>query len=554
MEDVKELQSKKKTNKTSSTSSVKKSKVTKKASELSNEELLEQILNKKKTKKTTTKKASSTEPKSTSVKKTVKKTKQFNELENDFIYDQIKNSKKKTKKTTTKKEEVKVVPKVEEVKMEEPKVEEPKVQVEELKQEEAYDTYNSLEESVKRKKEIKDDFEEFITEIENAKLLKEIKEALARDEVVYVQPGYKVSSKEAIETIDNQINERLKEKTLKPKKSSVRKSKKPIVLLIGFVLFVVCLIFVVNGVIEGYRYAQEQERIKEEERKRIEEENRLKKLYDDCLVRPLDENDTSEEISAYVTDLNKYISKNYEMSVMYEDLTYGFTYSYNESKSYYAASTIKSLGAIYIYEKAYKGEIDLDDTMVYSSKYYRGASKGMKKHKYGDKVKLRDLVKYSVIYSDNTAHNMIVNYVGVDKLRAYGKELGADKTHLNGDLFGYIDLSDANIYMKKLYDVINNTGDYGRELENYFLDAEQNSLSLEEYDIKAAHKYGEYEYVYHDIGIVYTEKPYVVAVLTHEGRHDYDSIIKDINGRVYALHNMYYSNRESYCKNSVYGK
>lgn len=551
MEDVKELQSKKKTKKRTSTSSVKKSKVTKKVSNISNEELLEQILNKKKSKKSSTKKVSgSTESVKVSTKKTTpKKTKQFNELENDFIYDQIKNSKKKTKKTTPKKvEEEKVVQK-----KEEPKVEEKKVEV----KEEKYDTYNSLEESVKRKKEVKDDFQEFITEIENDKLLKQIKEALARDEVEYVQPDYKdkVSGKDVIETIDNQINERLKDKAAKlPKKKTTNKTTKLVVRLVLFILVCIGMFFLVNGIIKEVEYQKEQERLKEEERKRIEEENRLKKLYNECLVRPLDENDTSEEIDSYVSELNKYIRSKYEMSVMYEDLTYGFTYSYNDSKSYYAASTIKSLGAIYVYEMAYKGEIDLDDTMKYTSKYYRGASKGMKNHKYGDNVKLRDLVKYSVIYSDNTAHNMIVNYVGVNKLRAYGKELGANLTHLNGDLYGYIDLSDANIYMKKLYDVINNTGEYGKELEKYFLEAEQNGLEIPDDKIKAAHKYGEYEYFYHDIGIVYTEEPYIVAILTHEGRHDFQAIIKDINGRVYKLHNLYYKNRENYCTTTVYGK
>ena len=550
MEDVKELQSKKKTKKRTSTSSVKKSKVSKKAVDLSNEELLEQILNKKKTKKSSTKKVTkSTDVKTVTKMTTAKKTKQFNELENDFIYDQIKNSKKK-KKSTTKKvdKEEKIIPVVEEIKIEEKAI---KVK------EEKYDTYNSLEESVKRKKEVKDDFQEFITEIENAKLLEQIKEALARDEVEYVQPGYKdkVSSKDALETIDNQINERLKDKATKlPKKKTSNKVIKLGVRIALLIVVGIGMFFLVNGIIKEVEYQKEQERIKEEERKRIEEENRLKRLYDECLVRALDENDTSEEIESYVTDLNKYIRNKYEMSVMYEDLTYGFKYSYNDSKSYYAASTIKSLGAIYVYEMAYKGEIDLDDTMKYTSKYYRGASKGMKKHKYGENIKLRDLVKYSVIYSDNTAHNMIVNYVGVDKLRAYGKELGADLTHLNGDLFGYIDLSDVNVYMKKLYDVINNTGEYGKELEKYFLEAEQNGLVISEDNIKAAHKYGEYEYVYHDIGIVYTEKPYVVAILTHEGRHDFESIIKDVNGRVYKLHNMYYSNRENYCTTTVYGK
>ena len=70
--------------------------------------------------------------------------------------------------------------------------------------------------------------------------------------------------------------------------------------------------------------------------------------------------------------------------------------------------------------------------------------------------------------------------------------------------------------------------------------------------ISAAHKYGQYQRIYHDIGIVYGDYPYIVTILTEHGKSDFVSIIKDINGRIYQLHELYNNNRVTYCENLVY--
>ena len=67
------------------------------------------------------------------------------------------------------------------------------------------------------------------------------------------------------------------------------------------------------------------------------------------------------------------------------------------------------------------------------------------------------------------------------------------------------------------------------------------------------HKYGSYATYYHDIGIVYDDKPYVIAILTTEYKGDYEAKIKDIASKVYELHELYYSNREEICKVEIYG-
>ena len=566
MEDGKTSKNKKTTGNVSKSSSVKKSK-TSKVVNLSNEELLDQILSKKKKKNNN----SNVEKKEVSVNKkvskkssTVKKTKQFNELENDFIYDQIKSQKKQKKEKAVKKVEIKekAKDKIEivdkEVLPKKDKIEMVDKAVLTKKNEFKSDSKNSLEESVKRKKEKKDDFEEFITEIENADLLRQIKEALAKDKVEYIRPGYEYSNKAALEKIDNEINERLKTQTfnipIKKRPKICFTINKKNVTILGLVLVFISLVavgLVASNLLESnISYSGNFE--EEINQSKLVEDNR-KKEYEECLDRDIDENDVSTEITDYTNNLSEHLKK-YHVSVVYEDVNMGFKYVYNEDKDYYAASTIKLLGAMYVYEKAYNNEIDLNYTLKYSSKDRLGSSSGMSNHEYGDVISIRDLVKYSVILSDNTAHNMLVKYIGVSKLREYGLSLGAKLTHTSNDLFGYIDGVDANIYLNKVYDLINNTGELGEELKGYLLSAEQNSLNLEEKDIVAGHKYGEYKSLYHDIGIVYDDNPYLIAVLTEEGRDDYDAIIREINGKVYELHKMYYDNRTNYCNSLVYGK
>ena len=608
------VKTKKKTSSKSTSSN--KTRSVKKVVDVSSDQLLEEILNKKKTKKaasksTTKKSTSSTKSKTSATKKNNK----LKDTSNDLLYDQIK-LKNKIKKSSTKtifeaeleyeqeeaklrekeaknKEDKKTLEQVEKVDKEEKSVEsivdkdiitvgdledniEPTEEVIEsdvdkeiieeivtvdnskedlLSTEEKDESYNSLEQSVIRKREQKDDFVEFLTEIENDKLLRDIKAALANNNVEYVRPGYEQSKDEALKKIDNEINERIKNnanKGINDKKTFRLKRR---ILLIGIcvALFVFLVLVVIAATkLFGVTISNVEEDFvaKKIDAEKLEQE--MFEKYNVCLKRPLDEHDSSLLIDQYIGELDQYLKDTYKVSVMYTDVNLGYTYSYNVDKTYYAASTIKSLGAIYLYEKAYLGEINLDDTIVYLKKHKLGASAYMKEISYGTKVSLRDLVKYSITASDNTAHKMIVDYIGVNNLIEYGKNLGATLTHLGGDLFGYINVSDATFYMTKLNKLINESGELGQELKSYFVNDDQNGLAIADMEIAAAHKYGQYQGIYHDIGIVYSENPYIVTILTEHGKADFVSIIKDINGRIYQLHELYNNNRVTYCENLIY--
>ena len=75
-------------------------------------------------------------------------------------------------------------------------------------------------------------------------------------------------------------------------------------------------------------------------------------------------------------------------------------------------------------------------------------------------ISLRDLVKYAITVSDNSAHQMLVDYIGFTNLKKYGNSLGAKNTLIGGDNFGQIDTNDSIAYLTELYKFINDNFDF----------------------------------------------------------------------------------------------
>jgi len=292
------------------------------------------------------------------------------------------------------------------------------------------------------------------------------------------------------------------------------------------------------------------EEISAENAKKIEEEKQQQ--FNACLSREYSESEETEEILNKKNELTEYL-KNYNLSVGYKDLTYGYSFYDNKDAIYYAASTIKSLDALYIYTKAAAGEIDLDSTLTYTSSVRMGSSIATEKLRYGTKISLRDLVKYTITVSDNSAHNMLLNYIGKNNLREFGESLGATTTLTEWDIFGNINVNDAMIYMDAIYKFTKENGELGQELASYFIESEDNNLKFEDLGINALVKYGNYDIFYHNIGVVDSTHPYLLVILTKIGQNNGREVMPVIRDKVMEIHNLYYSNRQSQCILDVYG-
>jgi hypothetical protein len=270
--------------------------------------------------------------------------------------------------------------------------------------------------------------------------------------------------------------------------------------------------------------------------------------YNECLAKKYQ---TNEKITTKLAALDNYIKTNYPYtSIEYYDLNSTLKYTYNDKAVYYGASLIKTLDALYIYNKALEDSSILNEELTYTASFKRASSLGMQNYTFGTKVKIKDLVRYAISVSDNSAHQMLVNYIGFSKLKAYGNSIGNDYTLVGGDNYGSIDLDDAFNYMMELNKYLTNNKELGTELKTYFDNDYDNFLDLD--NLNVIHKYGYYGSYFHDIGIAYDTNPYIIVVLTNYGTSNFNKIVNNISKKVNELHEYYYEEKRNDCYIEAY--
>ena len=210
---------------------------------------------------------------------------------------------------------------------------------------------------------------------------------------------------------------------------------------------------------------------------------------------------------AYITALNQYIKeKNYKVSIIYYNLDSKYIYKYNENKVYYGASLIKTLAAMYAYEK-----MDVTD-------------------------KLRTYIKPMIEKSNNQAYLNLESIIGFNNLKNYGLSLGAKYTLVGGDEFGDTTAEDQLVYWLHLYEIIN-SHKLKNEIKGYFINDFHKHLNFDGAPT-IMHKYGYYNDVFHDVGIVFDKSPYIIIILTQEANNNYAKIISDLSQKIYKLNQL----------------
>lgn len=138
---------------------------------------------------------------------------------------------------------------------------------------------------------------------------------------------------------------------------------------------------------------------------------------------------------------------------------------------------------------------------------------------------LHDLLVWMIITSDNSATNVLIDYMGLEKLNQYFKKIGLTETKIQRKMMdfvqmerGYDNITTARemaalftaIYRKELLST-----KYS-ELAIHILSRQRIVDSLKRYmvdDVKIAHKTGSLDTVEHDVGIVYSNnKDYIIGV------------------------------------------
>lgn len=205
------------------------------------------------------------------------------------------------------------------------------------------------------------------------------------------------------------------------------------------------------------------------------------------------------------------ISTGLDMSFGYVNLNTGYTYIYQGDRVYYGASLVKTLDAMYAYEKL--GDFDWA---------------------------INSLIINAATYSKNDAHAALVERLGMENLKKYGEEIGM-KYHLKGSsiydgtyYFCDTTVEDQLAEWRHFWYLVNNLPN-GYELGEHFRIGWWGVLSFyghPEFMFKAGF-YGPY---YNETGLFLAESPYIFTLLTTNGyRYDKDYIMSDMSRRVYEI-------------------
>ena len=322
------------------------------------------------------------------------------------------------------------------------------------------------------------------------------------------------------------------------------KKKRKITFILIFIVFIIGLIGYTSYALEKRAEAIE-ELEKEFEAKRIEDEK--KRVYNECLNTPYKAEIVDTMFNELIANLDN------QVSIYFEELNNSYTLTTNADTSRYAASIIKLYAAAYLLDNARNGNINLNDTITYTSNYASIAGLKLSTRTVGEEITLSDLIDYSISVSDNGAYRMLSNYIGVNNLKEYAQNtLNVNLTITESDRFGYLTVEDTNKLLNHLYEFIQTDDEYSDLLVNAMNNTYYNGLNFD--DKTFLHKYGYYGSYFNNVGINNTNNPYLISIFTLYGDPDQGALSKvnEISKQIYNIYNTNLELKEDYCYSLAY--
>ncbi|MCM1314543.1 MAG: serine hydrolase [Muribaculaceae bacterium] len=191
----------------------------------------------------------------------------------------------------------------------------------------------------------------------------------------------------------------------------------------------------------------------------------------------------------------------------------GTLYSYHAKNKLYSASIIKLTYAVYVCQQIEEGIHSLDDTMVYTSAWGGEGSGIIQYQPYGTSYTVRELLDYSLRYSDNVAYFMLTYLFDRNDFNKMIKKWGYDFSISYDSAFTDVN---AEFMKKSMVEMYNhrNDGECWEVCWDALMGSETSVVRnmLNKYDI--AVKFGSMDGVYHEVCYVESDTPYILVVLS----------------------------------------
>ena len=251
--------------------------------------------------------------------------------------------------------------------------------------------------------------------------------------------------------------------------------------------------------------------------------------------------DRLEDIKKEFAELNLlYLKQNEKVAYYYKDINTGTILSYNSDILFYAASSIKILVCVMLLEMAEKGSVDLEKKLLVKMDDLKQDTGVIKFQKEDTYYSIKELIKYTIVESDNTAYIKLVNYVGKNNLEIYGKLLGAEHTMEGKDLFGLINCDDMIKYWEKVRNYIISNYKYSKDFRDWlsnpsFAIIDKTSINNKNF----VKKYGSWDIAYHEAGYIEENNPFYLIVLTQKLKcYDKENFVNETAKRICKIHKL----------------
>lgn len=202
------------------------------------------------------------------------------------------------------------------------------------------------------------------------------------------------------------------------------------------------------------------------------------------------------------------------LSVYFENLETGFVYRYNAERVYFSASVPKASFALYIYQKAERGETNLDSVHTFTTADYMGGS-GIIRHRYrpGATFTQRELLRLNLSESDNIATLMLIRIHGLTGYKQFISDIGGTPSFVqNRVMNSNLTANEAGLFAREIFNYIESGGRYSDEFKAHLLD---NQFPFIVADYPVASKTGWTRPIaWHDMAIVYAQSPYILVILS----------------------------------------
>jgi beta-lactamase class A len=212
------------------------------------------------------------------------------------------------------------------------------------------------------------------------------------------------------------------------------------------------------------------------------------------------------------------------VAVEIRDLNTGYTSGYNMNAVMPAASTIKIPIMVEVFRQMEAGKFDLNRRVELYASDRDWGSGDIADSPVGSTFPVSTLLAQMITVSDNTAANMLIRLVGRSHINTTMKELGLHHTHL-ADYIRTAEWSVRTALRTTPSDMVSLLSDMAKSQLIDEWSSRQMIAILEHQeintllpvplpDIPIAHKTGSFNDTLNDVGIVYADSPYVIAVMT----------------------------------------